>query len=183
MTAGERKPDAVSGTREEVHSGPMVSPRRHRPAWVLPVVVIAVVAGLAVGGYVLVLSREASSSRVTVLVPAQTFYSLPGQQFNAISFVTSRAETLNGTITNTEGVTVYLMTPAQVVHLSTEGSVGTYSWSSGLLANLTVTSLSVPVPAGQWNVVFWNPLAPSEANPSQTTTTIGFYTALILTAA
>jgi len=152
------------------------------PGWSRSRVAIAVAlaASLAIAGYLYVVSHETPSSHVTVLVPARSWYSLPGEQFTAVAFSIPKASILNGTFSSTEGITVYLMTPAQLLYLAKEGTVDTFVWTSGWQANLTVTNLAIDVQPGQWDVVFFNPVAPNEWNPTLTTTILGFYTDLTL---
>ncbi len=127
---------------------------------------------LAVG----VAHRGSPVSASKVLIPADSYYKLPADQFSAVAFIATEQSTLSGTFTSTAGINVYTMTPAEVVSLARTGLVSDYSWTSGHLANLTVTNLSVSVPAGSWNLVFLNTDNPT-LNPIWTNVTIvGFYT-------
>jgi len=114
-----------------------------------------------------------SKSTELNLIPAQSYYSIPGGQYNAITFVAHTTSVVTGTFTNTLGVVVYLLDPAQIKALNHNGTVGAYNWSSGPIANLTVYNLHANVPEGPWSVVFLNP---NQFN----TTVVGFYTAIQL---
>jgi len=115
-----------------------------------------------------------------VLVRKGTYYSLPGGQFNAVAFLTSSSDTILGTVWDTWGINIYLMTPTEVVDLAKKGVVTGYSWTSGHVANLTETDLSIVVEPGSWDLVFLNTDNPS-INPIYTNVTIvGFYTDVTL---
>jgi len=130
--------------------------------------------GLVGAAYVLSGGFHFGAASSTVLVHKGTYYSLPGGQFNALAFSVSKASVLNGTFTNTYGINLYTMTPSELVSLAKTGVVGGFAWSSGRIANLTVTNLNLDVAAGQWDLVFLNADNPSPLN----TTIVGFYTDL-----
>jgi len=141
--------------------------------------IVAIVIAIALVGAAYALTdgfRLTKSNTNVVLVPRGSYYSLPGGQFNALAFGVTQSSVLTGTFTNTLGVTVYLMTPSEVVNLGKFGTVSGYAWSSGRIANLTVTSLNVPVQPGQWDVLFLNTNPPDPLN----TTVVGFYTDLVI---
>jgi hypothetical protein len=144
------------------------------------VIAIAIVAVLVAGTFVFTDGFHVSrGSSAAVLLPAKSFYSIPGGQYNAIAFHAESTAVINGTFTNTKGITLYTMTPAQLLSLSKTGLVDGYSWTSGRIANLTVTDLNLEVQAGQWDLLFLNADGPSPIpNPSLNTTVIGFYTDL-----
>lgn len=144
-------------------------------ATVAVVVVVVVVAYMATAGF-----GAHRASRPNVLIQQGTYYSLPGGQFNAVAFITPGGGTVAGTMWDTWGINVYLMTPGEVVSLATKGVVEGYTWTSGHIDNLTTTDLSVPVTAGSWDLVFLNTDNPS-VNPVYTNTTIvSFYTEVTL---
>lgn len=137
---------------------------------------MSVVAAIGVIGGAYVLSNgfhPASKSTTDVLLPKDSYYSLPGNQYNAIDFITKATSRITGTFTNTLGVIVYILDPVQLMALNHNGTVGSYQWSSGLIANLTVDNLTVVVAPGQWALTFFNPNVLN-------TTIVGFYTPLIL---
>ena len=135
-------------------------------------VVVAVV--LVAAAYVLTDGFHLQAKSATFdLIPAESYYSLPGGQYNAVTFQAHNPSVLTGTFSNTLGVAVYLLDPVQMKALNHNGTVGAYYWTSGRVANLTVYDLDAAVPVGSWNVVFLNP---EELN----TTVVGFYTAVEL---
>jgi len=148
-------------------------------------IAVAVVAVGAVTGGVLFASylHPAASRGPVVLLPELSYYTLPGGQFNAVTFTTQGPAVVNGTFTNTEGITLYQMTPAQVLSLSKTGSIGSYEWSSGRISNLTITYLNLAVPEGAWSIIFLNADNPGVyLHGAYTNTTIvTFYTPLVLT--
>ncbi len=107
------------------------------------------------------------------LIPALSYYSLPGEQYNSITFIISTSCVVNGTFTNTLGIVVYVLTPPELAALNHNGVVGQYAWSSGRIANLSVYRLDVTILPGQWALVFYNPNLIN-------TTVVGFYTAVTL---
>lgn len=121
--------------------------------------------------------HSTSGSKPVVLVPESTLYSLPGQQFSAVGFSTQKTATLSGTIANTQGINLYLMTPNEVTVLSKSGVVEGYTWSSGRIANLTTTSIDLSIQPGQWDIVFLNSAHVSLLNQTEVT----FYSDLTLT--
>ncbi len=170
--AGAQGPGGRSG---EASRG--AAPRPAQLTWRTIVAVATISVVLVVGGaYALTGGFHKAAAQPLVLVPAHEWYSLPGEQFAAVAFVAGGASVLNGTFTNTEGVTLYLMTPAELLNLSKKGVVEGYEWTSGWISNNTVTTLDLAVAAGHWDFVWLNPDSPIEWNPGLTTTVIGFYT-------
>jgi len=139
----------------------------------LAVVILA--AYLLTGGFGL-----HSGAGPDVLVQKGTYFSLPADQFNAVAFIASGNSVIHGLIWDTWGVNLYLMTPGEVVYLSEKGAVEGYTWSSGHIANLTETNLSISLGPGQWNLVFLNPDQPSLNTIHNNQTIIGFYTDVTL---
>jgi hypothetical protein len=119
------------------------------------VVVVAVVA--ATYGLMFGVGRRAGGLSSVAVVPKWTYDSIPGNQYDAVAFVTHSTSHINGTFTNTIGVIVYLMTPAQLVDLARTGTVGGYNWSSGVIPQLTLYGLNLTVTASSWDLVFLNP--------------------------
>jgi hypothetical protein len=159
----------------EALGSPRAVPTRTRTFVAVAIVLLVVAAGgIAVSyGY---LHHSAPTSRI-VLVANGTSYSIPVGQYNAVSFIAPSNSTINGTIYETFGLTLYRMTPTQYEHLviTLNLSAG-YEWTSGVLGNNTVYQFALSVPSGQWEIVFANP------NGQQTliTTLVGFYTDLVL---
>lgn len=149
-------------------------PKRISPlVTILAVVVVIVIVGAAfvlTNGFHL---KKASSAED--LIPQLTYYSLPGEQYNAVTFIISSNSVISGTFTNTLGIVVYVLNPHEMFDLNHNGTVvdSEYTWSSGTIANLTVYSLYVTVLPGQWNLVFYNPNLINA-------TVLGFYTAVTL---
>lgn len=153
-------------------TGPTPNPSRQRAvraAALTAVVVVVIVLVYALsGGF-----HPGSKSRSVVLVPQDDYYSLPGEQYNAISFIVQGTSVITGTFTNTLGVVVYVLDPSELAAFNHNGTVGAYEWSSGEIANLSVYQLDTQVPAGQWSLTFVNPNVLN-------TTVVGFYTAVVL---
>jgi hypothetical protein len=148
------------------------SPQRRRTLYVAVTVLVA----LAIIGSVLVLTGGVRSSRGTnasVLVPVDTVFTIPGSQYNALTFLVSTNSTISGTITNSFGLVLYTLTPSELVSLAKTGSVPGYEWTSGSIANQAITHIHVTVPAGSWDFVFVNPNV-------YNTTVVGFWTDLTL---
>lgn len=150
---------------------------------VVAAVLLVVVAGF--GAYLVtndVLHPKGTSG--VILIPKGKWFSIPGDQYNDVAFVAGQSSILNGTITNSGGLNLYLMTPAELLSLSKTGQVGGSTWASGRIANLTVTHLNLPVSAGSWDLVFLNsdgPVPPTYlGNSPLNTTIVGFWTDLTL---
>jgi hypothetical protein len=155
-------------------SGSVKSPgRRLLRTYAIIIVVIVVVMVLAAyvitGGF-----HGNNTSRVSTLIASDTEDSIPGGQFDAVSFVTSSSAIVNGTVYNTFGITLYTMTPNQYLNYSKTLNPSGHEWTSGRIKNDTVYSIDVTVQPGDWDFVFSDPW---ETNA----TAIGFYTALTLT--
>jgi len=93
---------------------------------------------------------------VQVLEPQGGLYSLPAGQLNGIAFEISSTSVVNGTFYTSYGITLYTMTPTQFESLTKTGVVGGYNWTSGRIANNTITQLNVVVPPGSWDLAFVN---------------------------
>lgn len=136
------------------------------------VVVVIVLAYVLTGGF-----QRPSGSSTTVLVPADTVFSLPVDQFSGVSFIISTNATLNGTISESYGLQLYTMSPPQYQHLLTKGNLSGYEWTSGVLPNDTIYNIELTVPPGAWVLVFANPNNPQ----TLLSTSVGFFTDLTLT--
>lgn len=172
-----------TGTDPSSATSPSGTPSRHLSKRNTRLVTVAavVIVGCAIGAaYVLTDGFvPAGSSGTEVLLPAKAYYSIPGAQYNAIAFLVQKTSVVTGTFTNTKGITLYQMTPAELLSLSKTGNIGNFSWTSGRIANLTVTDLSLTVQPGSWDLVFFNSDNPSPVlNPNLNTTIVGFYTNL-----
>lgn len=155
------------------------SPRSKRGSQILPV--LAVVLVIVVVGAAFVATdgfRLTRASSTDDLIPALSYFSLPAEQYNDVAFVAHSESVINGTFTNTLGVIVYLFTPAQIAALNHNDTVGSYAWSSGQIAGLSVYGLALTVQPGEWNLVFFNP-----NTAAVNTTVVGFYTAVTLKSA
>jgi len=117
-------------------------------------------------------SRATSGSTVKV-VSQWTYDSIPGAQYDAVSFIAHSNSVLNGSFTNSMGIIVYVMTPTQFESLTRSGVVSGYNWSSGRIPQLTLYDLNVRVAAGPWDLVFLNP----DTNPLNSTV-VDFWTAV-----
>lgn len=97
-----------------------------------------------------------SSSTVTV-VSKWTYDSIPGNQYDAVAFIVHTSSVINGSFTNSGVVSVYVMTPAELVSFSRTGVVSGYDWTSGEVAPLSLYGLDVRLAASPWDLVFLNP--------------------------
>ncbi len=135
---------------------------------------MVVAAGLVVGVYALMLPlHHSTATNSEILEPQDTSYSIPAEQFNGIAFDISTTSVVNGTFYNTYGITLYTMTPAQFETFSKTGVVSGYNWTSGRIANNTITNLNIEVPPGAWELAFVN-------SNLLVATSIGFYSNLTL---
>ena len=148
--------------------------RRGRPYALMMAVSVAVVVAVAAGFVLTDGFHFGTRSATTVLIGQGSYYSLPGSQYNSVEFTTSGSAVLHGTFSDTLGVTVYVFTPAELVDLSIHNTLDGYAWTSGQVANLSVTTIDVPVTAGEWELTFINP-------NTYNTTVVGFYTAVTVT--
>lgn len=124
--------------------------------------------------------RTASGSRTEILLGPDSYYSLPASQFAAVAFETHGSAKVTGTFLCTGGITVYSMTPSQVLYLSEKGQVNGYLWTSGRVANGTIDHLELNFTAGSWDVVFLNADKPIIVNPALNATIVSFFTGLTL---
>ena len=153
------------------------SPKPRRGAYV--VVAVVIVIGMLVAAYALSdgFHRPASGASNTVLVQEGTIDTVPVGQFDAINLaVPSGNSTVNGTIIDSYGLELFTMTPAQFQYLAVKGVFNGFQWTSGVIANDTVTNVNLVFGPGSWVVVFYNP----NPIPTALTTSVGFYTNLVL---
>ena len=135
------------------------------------IVVVVVVVWALMGGL-----RSGSPSSTEVLVAAGTSYSLPAGQLNIVSIVLSSTGMINGTIAESFGLAIYLMTPAELASFVKTLKISGYEWTSGDLANNSVYRLNLTIQPGSWDLVFVNP-----NTDLYISTSYGFYTDLTLT--
>lgn len=134
------------------------------------VVAVFLVFWVLMGGFQ---SNPASST--VVLVPAGTYYTVAANQLNEIGIVVNTAATINGTIAETYGLGIYLMTPTQLAEFVKTLQISGYVWTSGNLTNNTIYRLNLAIQPGSWDLVFVNP-----NSNIYITTSYGFYTDLTL---
>jgi len=142
---------------------------RKRRSFVIVLLTAVVAVALLLTAYTVTGGFRSSTVPRTALIPKDDYYSITGGQFNDVAFSVQSTSVVNGTFTNTLGIIVYLLTPAQLNYLATKGNVSSYDWSSGQIPNLEVYDLNVEVESGQWDLAFVNP---SLVN----TTVVGFWT-------
>jgi hypothetical protein len=131
------------------------------------VAIVVIAAYLATGGF------QNHHGGPLVLVAEGAYYTIPGGQFNGITFLISATSVINGTFSNSYGIVLYEMNSTQFLSYARTNLIPGYEWTSGSIANNSVYNLDLTVPPGSWALVFANP---SQVNP----TAIGFYTALTL---
>ena len=134
------------------------------------IVVVIVLVWALTGGL-----HSNSGNSPEILVPAGSFFTLPAGQLNDVSVVVGSTATFNGTISESYGLAVYVMTPTQLASFLKSLKLAGYEWSSGNLTNDTVYTINVSVPPGSWDLVFLNP-----NTNIYISTSYGFYTALTL---
>jgi len=168
-------PTRASEARKALPARSPLSGVQSKPRSRLVVVAsVAVVIVLVFGAYLFLETiHKPGSSSVSVLVPKDTLFSIPGSQFNAIAFTISSNSVIEGTFYDTFGIIVYTLTPSELDHLAKTGLIPSYEWTSGKIANSSVEILNLNVSAGAWDLAFVNP---NELN----TTLVGFYTELTL---
>jgi len=128
------------------------------------VVVVIVLVGAGLAAYATLVERHAapSTSTSSLVVPEGVYYTIPGSQFNAVASGCSATCVVNGTLEDTDGnVTIFAMTPSELVYYAKEGTISGYTWSSGTIGNHTTAHLNVTMAAGQWDLVFVNPAVPA----------------------
>ncbi len=114
-------------------------------------------------------SAPAKSSGSPSVVPEGIFYTIPAGQFDAVAFSCAKNSTLNGTVADTWGnVTLYTMTPPELVSYAKTAVVSGYSWTSGEVTNHTTLTLALAIEAGQWDLVFVNGAAPTRFGGNST---------------
>jgi hypothetical protein len=120
---------------------------------------VVVAIGLVAAAYTLTdgFHLNGSTTSAVTLIPKWTYDSIPGDQYDAVAFVVHATSQLNGSFTNSIGVVVYLMTPAELEALAIKGVVSGYNWTSGQVPSLTLYGLKVKVTVGSWDLVFLNP--------------------------
>ncbi len=167
--------DASAGAPASAVTRGISGPSRTRRTLAIAVPCLVVVIAVIAAGYWLTDGFHLSGERTTVLVPEDSYYSLPGEQYNAVTFVVHSDYVIQGTFSNTLGIAVYILDLPQMTALNHNGTVGSYVWSSGTIANLSVDTLDISGGAGEWNLVFQNPNVLNA-------TIVGFYTAVTLEA-
>lgn len=145
---------------------------------VLVAVGVGIVLVVVVGAYVLTGGFQHSSSTsggsAKILIPYGTGYSMAIGQINVVYFTAGSESRLDASLNSSEGIQIYISTPAQFQNLTNNLSAFRYFWTSGVVAVETIYDLQVNVSPGQWALSFVNPC------PS-TPTGVGFYSAVTLT--
>jgi uncharacterized membrane protein len=163
---GAAKPLECGGLSPAPRSGPTppltARTRRSFAAVAVAVVIIVILAGL--GEYVTMRTHSSPSNSATPMIVSRGIYfTIPGGQFNAVAFGCSKTCSLTGTIKDTDGnVTIYTMTPGDLVSYAKEGTISGYAWTSGVIDNETTTRLNTTATSGQWDMVFVNPAVPGK---------------------
>lgn len=86
-----------------------------------------------------------------------TSYKIPGGQFDAFAFIAHSASVINGSlVSDTPGLWLYLMTPAEVIGLARTGVVSGYNWTSGAVSPFTIYDLAVNLEVGAWDFVLYS---------------------------
>ena len=91
--------------------------------------------------------------KTTNIVSGGTVESIPAGQFYALEFNTSGSGTLAVSVTATNGVTFYLLTPSQYSSDISSGSWSTYSFTSG---HISSGSFNTNIGSGTWYAVYYN---------------------------
>jgi hypothetical protein len=135
------------------------SRRPRRTSFVLGLVSVVVVIGLVGAAYALTdgFHLNGSTTTAVTVISKWTYDSIPGDQFDAVAFIAHSTSQLNGSFTNSIGIIVYLMTPAELVTLAIKGVISGYNWTSGQIPVLTLYGLNITVTVGPWDLVFLNP--------------------------
>ena len=155
-------------------SGSRAKSRGHRWLYVVTVVVVAALLGSGVY-FITTLHQGSSGSGKLVLQKEGSYYTLPAEEFNGITFIVNESSVINGTFFNTYGVDLFQMTPTQYLTFTRSAHLSGYEWNANVTAE-TIYDLNLTVPPGAWVLAFVNP------NTTQTTL-VGFYTDLTLSTA
>ena len=165
----------ISPLEDSHRDGPGLGTRRLRTrTYVVAAVVIVVLLVIAFYSLVGFYPHATSSGTKSVLVPVDTLYSLPAEQFDAVVVTTQSTALVNGTFSHTGSLVLYTMTVKQEQALAINDSVSGYEWTSGLITdNLTITYIELNLAPGNWYLIFLNP----STNPNDSSS-VGFLTDL-----
>ncbi|MGP6239932.1 hypothetical protein ACNF40_05910 [Cuniculiplasma sp. SKW4] len=91
--------------------------------------------------------------RTTDIVPGGTVESVPAGEFYSIEFNTTGSGSLAVSVTATNGITFYLLTPSEYSSDVSSGSWNTYSFTSG---HISSGSFNTNIGSGTWYAVYYN---------------------------
>jgi hypothetical protein len=91
--------------------------------------------------------------KTTDIVPGGTVESVPAGEYYALEFNTTGSGTFAVSVTATNGITFYLVTPSEYSSDLSSGSWSTYSFTSG---HISSGSFNTNIASGTWYAVFYN---------------------------
>ncbi len=128
--------------------------KRSSPLMLIVGVGVAAIILVAFGGSLLLVGAIRGSAPETIL-PAGTSWELPRGAYDYIPFTLTKAVSISGSFTSTNGTTAYLLDPDQFAEYNSSGSAPTYYWTSG--PSVVSGTVSTNLGAGSWYLVFENP--------------------------
>ncbi len=164
QSSGGTRDESVPTSNPKTSSGRIqgISPPQRpggssRRVWLIGLVAVAVALSLSAVVFEVAHGPHSSSSNSRVLIAASQYDWLPEDSFDSVAFVVATNATVTGTLSDTHGLVMYLMTPDQYATLTRTGEPGAYTWSSGQVPSPTHYNLSLTIDSGDWNLVFFNP--------------------------
>ena len=91
--------------------------------------------------------------KTTDLVSGGTVESVPAGEYYVVEFNTTGSGTFAASVTTTNGITFYLVTPSQYSSDVSSGSWSTYSFTSG---HISSGSFNTNIGSGTWYAVYYN---------------------------
>ena len=107
---------------------------------VIVIIIIAVLASLA-------------TPKTATFITSGTVETLSAGQYYSTGFVTNVSGTLTGTITTTNGITFYLLNPAEYANYTSSGIISSYIYTTGHIGS---GSINTNIPSGTWYAVYDN---------------------------
>ena len=113
-----------------------------------------IVAGIIVVVVIIIAAVALSGSGKQTLINGGTVKNLSGSQYYEVEFKVTSSTTLYGSVSATNGIIVYLMTPSEYSSFVSSGSVSSYAYTSG---DISSGSFNTNIGSGTYYAVFENP--------------------------
>lgn len=130
---------------------------------VLRAAAVSLLVGLVIGGIALYYvgfqqgqnaELAAQPKTVTsVLIPSGTVYPLNAGQYEKIQIKVNNSVAISGKFAATNGVTFYIMTPAEFSNFSSSGTAGSYLYTTG---NVVSAPINTNISSGTFYLIFQN---------------------------